>query len=593
MGRRKKASTTSTAWQELEAQCLWDEQIAYEIVRPVLLFDQSVAARAAEVGIAPKTVQRTMRQFVQFGIPGLVPTTGHRADDKRHLPLEVRQHILFLKAEYPPLSVYEIATICDLKFGRGSNYRAVQRVLDTEPLPKVSGRRFPTYADERDPESRRHQVIQLWQEGWPIKHLAGYFGIARKTVYELIERWADEGVAGLDDKKRGPKGGTKVPFPVMAIIAEFQRNPLIGEQRMHAKLKQMGYEVSASTCGRIMHLNRHLLHRHQQPPPVKIPKKAMPFLAERRHQWWSVDIRYIERHHVPDIVGPLYVISILDNYSRTILASAPSQHQDLEAYLVVLFAALAAYGAPDGIVSDGGSVFKANKALVIYEALEIIKERIEPRKPWQNFIEAHFGIMRRLADHYLAQATSWEAFCEAHASFIADYNEQDHFAHRERADGLRSPTAVLGWVKGHAISYAHLEDLFVTEAFTRKLDRNGCVQFRYWRLYGNEELAGTLAQVRVNRDILTVTSKDDPLSQYQVTYDDDGTRITEVTHERHFPHAARSPQLRLWALGQWPIRTIRSVPLPHRRPTPTSDPAQLPLFPSLAPARKKRLQGAN
>ena len=159
MGRGKKAATASAAWREIEAKCLWDEQIAYEIVRPVLLFEQSVLARAAEVGVAPKTIQRTMRQFVQFGIPGLVPTTGHRVDDKRHLPLEVRQHIVFLKAEYPPLTAHEIATICDLKYGRGSNYRAVQHILDTEPLPKVSGRRFPRYGDEPNPEERRHHVI--------------------------------------------------------------------------------------------------------------------------------------------------------------------------------------------------------------------------------------------------------------------------------------------------------------------------------------------------------------------------------------------------------------------------------------------------
>ena len=587
MGRGKKATAATAAWRDLEGKCLWDDQIAYEIVRPVVLFAQSVPARAAEVGVASKTIQRKMHQFVQYGLPGLVPTTGHRSDDKRHLPLEVRQSIVLLKAEYPPLTAHEIATICDITLHRGANYRAVQHVLQTEPLPTVTGRWFPRYHDEPDAEERRQHVIQLYNEGWPILHIAGYFGIARQTVHTLLHRWADDGVAGLEDQKRGPKGAHAVAFPVLAVILELQRNPLIGEQRMHAKLKQLGYEVSARTCGRIMRMNRQLL-RHEPPPPVKIPKKAMPFLAVRRHQWWSVDIRYTERHQVPGIAGPIYIISVLDNYSRTILASAPSQRQDLDAYLVVLFAALAAYGAPEGIVSDGGSVFKAHKALAVYDALQITKERIEPRKPWQNYIEAHFGIMRRLADHYFAQATSWEAFCDAHATFIADYNEQEHLGHLDRADGMRSPSEVLAWVKGRPVSYTQLEDLFVTETFVRKLDGNGCVQFRYWRLYGHEAVAGTLAQVRVYRDVVTITQAEEALSQYQVTYAQDASQITDVTHERHFPQATRSPQLRLWDLGQWPIRTIRRVAPRHARAAPPRDVTQLPLFPAETPRRKKR-----
>jgi hypothetical protein len=83
MGQNR--STASAAWHELEAQCLQDEQIAYEIVCQVLLLYQSVSTRATEVGVTPKTIQRKMRQFVQFGIPGLVPATGHRIDDKRQI----------------------------------------------------------------------------------------------------------------------------------------------------------------------------------------------------------------------------------------------------------------------------------------------------------------------------------------------------------------------------------------------------------------------------------------------------------------------------------------------------------------------------
>src|SRR6266700_5136107 len=76
--------------------------------------------------------------------------------------------------------------------------------------------------------------------------------------------------------------------------------------------------------------------------------------------------------------------------------------------------------------------------MAIYEALDIRKERIDPRQIWQNYIEAHFGIMRRLADYYLNKAPALDEMKKAHRKFIRDYNTQIHFAHRERQDGRHS-----------------------------------------------------------------------------------------------------------------------------------------------------------
>ena len=156
------------------------------------------------------------------------------------------------------------------------------------------------------------------------------------------------------------------------------------------------------------------------------PKKEMPFKAARRHEYWSIDIRYIEHHQLSDIKGPVYVMSILENFSRMLLASAISERQDTAAYLRVLASALRNYGAPEAIVTDSGEVFYSKRAMAIYEALDIRKERIDPRQSWQNYIEAHFGIMRRLADYYLNKAPTLDEMKKAHRKFIRDYNTQIH-----------------------------------------------------------------------------------------------------------------------------------------------------------------------
>ena len=48
----------------------------------------------------------------------------------------------------------------------------------------------------------------------------------------------------------------------------------------------------------------------------------------------------------------------------------------------MLAKALRNYGAPEAIVTDSGGVFYSKRAMAIYEALDIRKERIDPRQSW-------------------------------------------------------------------------------------------------------------------------------------------------------------------------------------------------------------------
>ena len=161
---------------------------------------------------------------------------------------------------------------------------------------------------------------------------------------------------GLDDKSHARKAPRVAPLSVVNEIRKQQENPLIGEWRMHAALLQIGIKISPRTCGRIMAKHRALYGREKPKGPAKL-KKEMPFKASRRHEFWSIDVRYIEHHHLPEVKGPVYVISILENFSRMLLASIISEKQDTAAYLRVFAIALRNYGAPEAIVTDGGGIF--------------------------------------------------------------------------------------------------------------------------------------------------------------------------------------------------------------------------------------------
>jgi transposase InsO family protein len=244
-------------------------------------------------------------------------------------------------------------------------------------------------------------VVALHAEGWSAKAISGYLRIGTSTAYRTLRRWAKEGPEGLEDRPHGrPPGVRKVTLKAMEAIRRFQENPNLGEFRIHAALAQIGIHLSPRTCGRVLALNRELYGLEKPKGPSK-EKREMPFAARRRHQFWSADIRYADNDEVG---GRAYVISVLDNHSRAILASAVTRTQDLASYLSVLYAAVERYGSPEALVTDGGSVFRANQARAVYEALGIAKHEIERGRPWQNYIETHFNVQRRMADWHFAKA---------------------------------------------------------------------------------------------------------------------------------------------------------------------------------------------
>ena len=136
-------------------------------------------------------------------------------------------------------------------------------------------------------------------------------------------------------------------------VKKLAQNPLIGAYRVSAALEQMGIKLSRVTCGRLLALNRDLYHL--QVPRRPRPKAEMPFRASRRHELWSVDIRYLDMHTL-ECVEMVYCISILENFSRAILASAISLRQDNEAFFAVFYVMYNPNSSPFRPFSDAASV---------------------------------------------------------------------------------------------------------------------------------------------------------------------------------------------------------------------------------------------
>jgi putative transposase len=558
MGASKRRRIEPTHdWQLLLPLFGWPEQERYEEIHPLMLFDVSVAERAREVGTSASTLYRRLDRFAEEGMESLFDAPAAK---RRRLPPAARRLIVDLKAEYPAFNLNEIANVViRAAFGRKPDVRSVGRVLEEEAVPLKIVRNYPPYHEARDVREARADIVELRLSGWSVKAIAGYFGVHHTTVYRALERWKEKGFEGLADGSPGrPPGVRKTDFAAIEAIRKLAQNPGLGAFRVHAALEQMSFDLSRATCGRILARIREV-YGYEKPESGAGPKRAMPFAASERHEVWSADVRHLDMVDEELVGSKAYSVTVMDNYSRAILASAVTRRQDLSAFLPVFYRAAERYGAPKTLVTDSGSIFLANRARAVYAKLGVRKEEIEKGRPWQNFSETTFGIQWRMADWHVGKAQSWAELLEAHDRFVSDYNAQSHFAHQRREDGRRSPGGVLSWISGIRFHPKNLERAFFSERFSRVLDASGYATLMRWRLYGEEALAGKEADLWLLENTLTLEHAGEPLSADEVAHDAAGSpddargrsgRLAAVRKPTLFETSYVAGQMRLFGLAE-------------------------------------------
>ncbi|MBV9282500.1 MAG: helix-turn-helix domain-containing protein [Chloroflexi bacterium] len=118
-GPKRQRVAPTDDWQQLQLLADWPEQIAYELIRPVVLFGRSPAERAEETGSAARTIHRKADRFDAHGMPSLFADfRPPKEADRRSLPPHLRQLIVDRKAEYPAFTPHELATLCYVPSGR-------------------------------------------------------------------------------------------------------------------------------------------------------------------------------------------------------------------------------------------------------------------------------------------------------------------------------------------------------------------------------------------------------------------------------------------------------------------------------------------
>ena len=159
----------------------------------------------------------------------------------------------------------------------------------------------------------------------------------------------------------------------------------------------------------------------------------------------------------------------------------------------------------------------------------------------------------RLADFKFEQAQTVEEIQNLHAEFIDTFNTTAHFAHQEREDGRRTPTAVLAWVKGRSVTPAELRRLFQRLQFVRTVNRFGFVSVQRFYIYAEQGLARQRVSVWIYEGQVHIEYQQTLLAQYQGDYDRKQKRLQAVSQPTFYQTPFVSPQLVLFELDdeQW------------------------------------------
>ncbi|MDP8921763.1 MAG: helix-turn-helix domain-containing protein, partial [Chloroflexota bacterium] len=114
------------------------------------------------------------------------------------------------------------------------------------------------------------------------------------------------------------------------------------------------------------------------------------------------------------------------------------------------------------------------------------------------------------------------------------------------------------WIEGGVRGLADKPPLLTS----RRVDQQGYVRFRNWRLYGERDLAGEPASIWTTDEDVTIQADDDPLATYGVSYQQDHRHFRQVTPKQIFETRHGPPQPPLLNLG--PDDWLLAIEQPRR-----------------------------
>ena len=342
-----------------------------QVAAPVVVEPAYVPA-ASDIAETPGQPPEDAQQPGRFPeSAGLAPEddAATRTDEPRQAPAQSRAGTEeFTDAELPREDVPETDELAGDEPDDGPDDGPDNGLsLDMGPVdgrpaplpPNLTARRRGTLAKQPPrptPLSPEQKLLLLdtWQRsGLPARDFGAMVNVSRHTLYAWKKRFDELGPAGLMDKPRGSKPGSRLPdLTKRTILMLKTAHPEWGCQRIGDMLTRgPALPASPGAIARVLHEAGYTMEEHPtrpHPQPVRSFERATP------NQLWQTDLFtfMLKRQN-----RRVYLVAFMDDHSRFITGYGLHASQSAALVLEVLRAAIAGYGVPEEILTDNGSQY--------------------------------------------------------------------------------------------------------------------------------------------------------------------------------------------------------------------------------------------
>jgi len=183
-----------------------------------------------------------------------------------------------------------------------------------------------------------------------------------------------------------PVGPSAETLDLLKVIDRlFTDAPFLGARRLREMLRRQGYKVSRKRVRRLMRvLGIEAIYPRPRTTIPNTEHKVFPYLLkdldiDRPNQVWASDITYI-----PMRKGFLYLVAVMDWYSRLVLSWSLSNTLDADFCVEALQGALR-FGIPEIFNTDQGSQFTSKDFVDCLQENDI-KVSMDGRERWMDNI---------------------------------------------------------------------------------------------------------------------------------------------------------------------------------------------------------------
>lgn len=321
--------------------------------------------------------------------------------------------------------------------------------------------------------------------------------VSAETLLRWLRRYQEGGLDGLENQPRSDRGRSRaLDEDVVARVLELSaEQPAWTVKAIHRQLqRELGEAVPLKPVYRLL----------------KGRKRASTKDAFRRRPPGIPQVLWLaDTMHGPDVYGPRrkkrksFLIAILDDASRVVMAASFTLADDVQALMPVLREGVLARGLPHRLLVDNGPNYRSRVLRTACARLGIHLVHAAPYRATSKApLERFFLTVRLQMLPRLPEAPTLQEVQTEWARFVAEYHETPHSSLKQIVGRPTTPLSYyLRFLPGEVryLEALNLNDLFDVEA-TRRVNADATIRLssRFWEV--RAELVGGRVLVRYNPD---------------------------------------------------------------------------------------------